>query len=254
MRSFRRYAFLLALVFAGSQVVLAQSTSSSSQTQTQTQPQTGQTPTLNQQEMTVQERIRMRRQQRREQAIHDTYGHLYEAYVGMGYLRFVPGPNRQRTTLYGWDTEFTRYYNVRLGVTADVRGYDGIAYVGLTCNCGVTRPKISQYDFMIGPAYRLMLRPKYSLAARVMGGYALGNFTGDTNGEGSICGTTGTSGCLLYPDGGTYAISADILGEYNVSPTLALRLSGTDHTTGFGSTMQNSRGFTGGLVYRFGKQ
>ncbi|MGH9600706.1 MAG: hypothetical protein ACRD27_12640 [Terracidiphilus sp.] len=255
MRSFLRFALLLAVAFAGAQVVLAQSTSSSSQTSTQTQAQAGQAPSLTQQEMTVQQRIRLRREQRRQQAIHDTYGHLYEVYVGMGYLRFTPGPHAQRTTLYGWDTEISRYYNVHLGITADVSGYDGIAYVGLSCNCGITRPKISQYDFMVGPTYRLMLTPKYSLAARVMGGYALGNFTGDTGPHGSICPTASyTNACLLYPDGGTYAISGDILGEYNVTPTVALRLSGTDHATGFGSTMQNSRGFSGGVVYRFGKR
>lgn len=198
--------------------------------------------------MTVQQRIRLRREQRRQQAIHDTYGHLYEAYTGMGYLRFVPGPSKQRTTLYAWDEGFSRYYNLHLGVTVDARGYYGIAYVGQNIfGSYLTRPKISNYGFLLGPTYRFMLRPKYSLAARVMGGGAFSNFSGDTNGRGSVA-------LGLYPDGSTYAISADIIGDYNVSPSLALRLSGTDYTTGFGSTVQNSRGFTGGIVYRFGKQ
>ena len=47
---------------------------------------------------------------RRAQAIQDVYSHLYEAYIGMGYMRFVPGPNQQRTTMYAWNAEFTRYY------------------------------------------------------------------------------------------------------------------------------------------------
>jgi hypothetical protein len=257
MRSFCRIALLLALPFAATHVVSAQSTSSSSQapaqaqspSQQQTQQQNGQTPSLNQQEMTVQERIRMRREQRRQQAIRDTYSHLYEIYTGMGYLRFTPGPSRQRVTLYAWDTGFTRYYNLHLGVTADVRGYYGTAFVGLNAasNSAITRPAISTYNFLIGPTYRLLLLPKYDIAARVLGGYAMGNFSGDTNGLGGPA-------LGLYPDGGTYAIDAGILGEYNVTPTFAMRLGGNDYITGFGSTMQNSVGFTGGFVYRFGKQ
>jgi hypothetical protein len=35
---------------------------------------------------------------------------------------------------------------------------------------------------------------------------------------------------------------------------MALRLGVNDFVTGFGSTMQNSVGFTGGVVLRFGKQ
>jgi hypothetical protein len=35
---------------------------------------------------------------------------------------------------------------------------------------------------------------------------------------------------------------------------MSIRLAGEDLATGFGSTIQNSVGFTGGFVYRFGKQ
>jgi len=251
MRSFRCLALLLALPFAAMHVVFAQSSSSSSQAPAlkQSQSQTGQTPSLNQQEMTVQERIRLRREQRRQQAIHDTYAHLYEIYTGMGYLRFTPGPSLQRVTLYGWDTGFTRYYSVRLGVTADVRGYYGSPFVGLNAetDSAITKPAISTYNFLLGPTYRLILHPKYSIAGRVMGGYALSDFSGDTNGYPS-------QDLGLWPDGNTFAASAAILGEYNVSPTFALRLGGNDFVTGFGSTIQNSVGFTFGFVYRFGKQ
>ncbi len=189
----------------------------------------------------------MRREQRRQQAIHDTYGHLYEVYTAMGYLRFKPGPSLQRTTLYAWDTGLTRYYNTRLGVTADVRGYYGTAYVGLNFTNSVTRPAISQYDFLLGPTYRFILHPKYSIAGRVMGGFATGDFSGDTNGF-------GPTALGLYPDGNTFAISAAILGEYNLTPSVGLRLGGNDFVTGFGSSIQNGVGFTGGFVYRFGKQ
>lgn len=245
MRSFVRLAFLLALAIPAAQNLPAQTSSSSSQAPAQA-PSQAQTPSLTQQQMTVQERIRMRREQRRQQAIRDTYSHRYDAYVGMGYLRFSPGPARQRVTLYAWDTGMTRYFNLHLGLTGDVRGYYGTPYVGLN-QFGLTRPAISQYDFLAGPTYRFMLHPKYALSARAMGGYALGNFSGDTDGLGSE--TLG-----MWPDGGTYAFTGGILGEYNVSPSFALRLGGNDFVTGFGSSTQNSVGFTGGFVVRFGKQ
>lgn len=257
MRSFVRLAFLLGLTVAAVPGVSAQTQSSSSQpaAQGQGQSQAQQTPSLTQQQMTVQERIRIRREQRRQQAIRDTYSHHYDFYLGMGYIRFTPGKYLQRVTMYAWDTGLTRYYNLHLGITGDVRGYYGTPFIypNPITNGAVSRPAISHYDFLVGPTYRFMLHPKYALSVRGMGGYAMGNFTGDTNGYGSIC-TPGTKSCYLWTDGGTYAFTGGILGEYNVSPGLALRLGANDLVTGFGSATQNSVGFTGGFVFRFGKQ
>jgi hypothetical protein len=97
------------------------------------------------------------------------------------------------------------------------------------------------------------MRPKYSLAAHALGGVAIGNFTSDTNGFGSIPNPNGP-GNLLYPDSTTYAFSGGILGEMNLSPNLSLRLAGEYVGTGFGSEQQNGFGFNYGFVYRFGKQ
>jgi hypothetical protein len=100
---------------------------------------------------------------------------------------------------------------------------------------------------MGGPVYRFYLQPKYSISGRVMGGWALGNFSGDTN-------KFGSTNLGMWPDGNTYAINGGLIGEYNVSPGFTLRLNGEYVGTGFGSTLQNSFGFTGGFIYRFGKQ
>jgi hypothetical protein len=245
MYSFRRLALSLALILPAAHVLLAQSSSSSTTPATQDQAQQ---PTSDeaQGQISVQARIRARREQRRSQAIHDTYSHQYEAYVGGDYLRFTPGPTLQRVTLYSWDTAFTRYYGEKLGVTVDGRGYYGTAYVGLN-PASITRPAISQYGVLAGPTYRFYLRPRYSLAGRVMGGVAFGNFSGDTSGF-------GTQVLGLYPDSKTYAIDGALLGEVNVSPSFSLRLGPEYYGTGFGSTMQNSVGFTYGFVFRFGKQ
>jgi hypothetical protein len=85
-----------------------------------------------------------------------------------------------------------------------------------------------------------------------MAGGAYGNFTGDTNGFGSICQTA--KSCLLYPSGFTFAGNASVIGEYNLTPSVAFKLAGEYHFTGFGSTVQASPGFTAGITYRFGKQ
>jgi hypothetical protein len=246
MRSFRCFALLLALAFPAMHAVLAQSSSSNPATaapgQDQAQPQA---PEQSPQQVSVQARIRARREARRAAAIHDAYAHRFETYGGMGYLRFQPGPSLQRLTFYSWETGLTRNFGERLGVNVEGRGYYGTAYVGLNPS-NITRPSISQYDLLGGPSYRFYAQPKYSVSGRVMGGLAYAKNSGDTNGFGAK--TLG-----LYPDGYTFAISASAMGEYNLTSNVALRLGPEYFMTGFGSTMQNSVGFNGGIVYRFGK-
>jgi hypothetical protein len=257
MVSVRPFALLLALLLPASTALVAQSFSSSiapeqAQEQAPAAPaapaaqENNQQPQLSAGELSVQARIRARRAQRRAQAIKDTYGNLYEVFVGGGYLRFTPGPKLQKVTLYSWDLAMTRYYSNHLGVTVDGRGYYGTPFVGVNLT-GITRPAISQYDVLGGPTYRFIAHPRYSIAGRVLGGIALGNFSGDTNGF-------GTQILGLYPDGNTYAVSGSIIGETNLTPNFSLRLSGDYFGTGFGSTMQNSVGFNYGFVYRFGKR
>ncbi len=265
MVSFRRLAILLVLSLPVMPAVQAQSSSSSSSNATPDQNQNlaqntpaggaQQSSSETQGQINVQERIRQRRAQRRATAIHDAYDHRWETYLDTGYLRFTPGPGLvagkplQRLTYYAWETGLTRFSNERLGYTLIGRGYFGTAYVGQsTYSQGYfTRPAISQYDVLGGPVYRFYLQPKFSIAGRVMGGWAHGNFSGDTNGiPPPLLG--------LYPDANTYAASASVIGELNIAPNIALKLAPEYFFTGFGSTVQASRGFTGGLVYRWGKQ
>jgi hypothetical protein len=245
MRSFRRFALLLALAFPAMHAVLAQSSSSTPPTPATGQAQAQQQSPDQTPQQSVQARIRARREARRAAAIHDAYSHRYETFADIGYLRFTPGPSLQRLTFYAWETGLTRNLNDRLGITVAGRGYYGTAYVGLNPS-SITRPAISQYDLLGGPSYRFYAQPRYSVSGRVMGGFAHANNSGDTNGFGAK--TLG-----LYPDGYTFAISASALGEYNLTPSVAFRLGPEYFVTGFGSTMQSSVGFTGGIVYRFGK-
>jgi hypothetical protein len=255
MSSFRPIALLLALVSPALSFGVAQSSASSASpaaadaqapaAQTQPQPQ-------NQPQLSVQARIRARREQRRATAIHDTYAHLYEGYIGAGYLRFTPGSTLQRVNEYNWNGGFTRYFNDRLGATLDGRGYYGTPFIEPqqgdppAGSVAQTKPAISQYSALIGPTYRFYLQPRYSISGRVMGGFAYGNFTSDTSGYGTLG--------VLYGDGPTFAASVSILGDYNLAPNIAIRVAPEYFLTGFGSSEQNNLGFTAGLVFRFGKQ
>jgi len=224
----------------------AQSSSSNPATPDQAQPPAAQA----QQNLSVQARIKARREKRRAQAIHDIYGHLYEAYVGAGYLRFTPGATLQRVNEYDWNVGFTRYYSERLGVTLDGRGYYGSPFIEPKANNqNITKPTISQYAALIGPTYRFYEQPKFSVSGRVLGGFAYGNFSGDTSGNTALATYLG-----LYPNASSYAASAAFIAEYNMSPHVGLRVAPEYYLTGFGSTTQNNLGYTAGIVVRFGKQ
>jgi hypothetical protein len=267
MYSLRRLALLLALasavipvlkaqspaVHADTPVLLADTSSSSSnldldaqQTPADPQSQPPQAQPATSPQLSVQARIRARREQRRATALHEAYDHLYELYVGAGYLRFTPGPALQRVNEYDWNVGVTRYFNRRLGATVDGRGYYGTPFISPNLT-GLTKPAISQYAVMGGPTYRFYLQPRYSISGRVLGGYSRGNFSGDTNGF-------GTALLGLYPDGSTFAASASIMGEYNLTPNVGLRVAPEYYVTGFGSTLQNNLGYTASIVVRFGKQ
>jgi hypothetical protein len=249
MYSFSRKAlFLVALVLFATVGSEAQSSTTEPQ-QPATSPSTqsgAAQPTPTQSSMSVQARIKARREQRRTAAIKEVYTHLYEAYGGTGFTRTLPGPGYQHFNLYSWDIGVSRYFSERLGVTLDGRGSYGTAYIGNNAY-NVNHPAISQYSGMIGPTYRFILQPRYSVSARVLGGGVFGNFSGDTDGF-------GTKLLGLYPDGAAFAISASVPLEYNVSPQMGVRIAPEYLATGFGSTVQNGYGLTGGVVFRWGKQ
>ena len=271
MSSFRRFTLLLALVFAAATNAQAQSsTSSSSQTDQAQPPSTAvQDAAQSQGALSVQARIRARRAQRRAAAIHEAYAHRYEAYTGFAYLRFVPGPGSPAVAAtsttpaephgpglehaheYAWNVGVTRYFDERLGLTVDGRGYYGTAYVYLNqeTNSAITNPAISQYAALAGPTYRFYLQPRFSVSGRVLAGIEKGNFSGDVNHSPQEAVALG-----LWPDGYTFAASASIPVEYNLTPKIGLRVAPEYYFTGFGSTVQYTRGFSTGIVFRLGKQ
>ena len=247
----RRIALLLTLSIVAASPALAQGSTSSSNPAAPAQA--GQsTEAGSPGQLSVQARIKARRAQRRAAAIHEAYSHRYEEYTGMALLRFEPGAKLERAWDYAWNVGFTRYFDERLGVTVDGRGYYATAYTGINYLGGTnpyTNPAISQYAALAGPTYRFYVLPKYSVSARVLGGIEHGNFSANTDHS------TFTSTALgLWPDGYVFAAVASLPIEYNLTPNVGLRVDPEYYFTGFGSTIQSSRGFTTGIVYRFGKQ
>jgi hypothetical protein len=254
MFSFRRS--FLTLAFAASASLVLQSPALSAQASSSSQPAdpapqsaptAAQAPSQGQ--LSVAARIKARREARRAAAIKEIYSHLYDLNIGTGYLRFHPGPSLQRLNEYDWDVTVSRYYSERFGVAVDARGSFGKAFIPPISNpaSAVPHPEISQFAGMIGPTYRFLLNPKYSISGRVLAGGGYGHFSGDLGHFTPIS-------LNLYPDGASPVISASIPIEYNVSPALGIRLAPEYVFTKYGSETQNSLGYTAGVVVRWGKQ
>lgn len=237
---YRRYSLLLlALLFAPFAVAQTGATQQPAQ---QSAPQAS-TPQQVDPTVSVQARIRQRRILRTAQLVHEVYDHKYEAYFGGGYLRFLPG-NLQHTNEEAWNLGVTRYFDRNLGITVDARGLYGSAY---TYNnpYNIHNPTIYQIAGTAGPQYRFYKRPHVGISGRVMAGVLYGNQTGDTRNLGTQL--------RLYPNATAAAVTAGLPIDFNVSPKLAVRLTPEYFLTTLGSTTQNNRGFTAGIVYRFGK-
>ena len=194
----------------------------------------------------AQARVEMRRRQRQQLIIEDTYSHKYEVYFGGGYLRFRPGAYLQHLNETAWNVGATEWVRPKLGITADVRGYYGTAYTGINAD-QVFKPSISEYTFMAGPQYRFYAAQKWSVSAQVLAGLGHGNFNTGTGGfPSSITG--------LWPDGNAFSVSAGVPVDYNLSPGLAIRLTPGYLLTDFGSTAEGNPGFTAGVLYRWGRR
>ena len=194
----------------------------------------------------AQDRINARRQARVQQTIRETYGNKFETYFGGGYLRFHPGDAKQHNNEGGWNVGITDYLNPKLGVTADLRGYYGTAYIGNN-PYGIFLPSISQYSFLFGPQYRVYMKPKWAVTLQGLAGFGHGNFDTGTGGlPASYLG--------LYSNGTAFNLSLGVPVDYNLSPGLAIRVTPLYMLTTYGSSTQNNLGFNAGVAYRFGKR
>jgi hypothetical protein len=196
----------------------------------------------------AQARIHARREQRKQRVVQDTYSHKFEVYGGGGYVRFRPGSSLQHINESAWNAGFTDYLRGRLGVTADIRGYYGTAFI--TPNIyNIFKPSITQYTYMAGPQYRIVAREHWAIGGQGLAGVSKGNFSASTSGvpPGTAIG--------LWANGTNFSAGVGVPVDYNLGPSLAVRLEPTYWFTTFGSSTQTKNiGFTSGLVYRFGRQ
>jgi hypothetical protein len=247
--------FLIGLAIPG---LTAQNSTSGSQAPAQSQPspesqQPAQTQPENPQQNQIrlaqeaQARIRARRQQRTEHVIQDTYSHKFEIYGGGGYTRFRPGSSLQHINESAWNGGFTDYLWGRLGLTADLRGYYGTAFV-YPNPYNLFKPSISQYTFMGGPQYRIIRREHWTVGVQGLIGGSRGNFNANSaNLPGTYIG--------MWSNGTTFSAAVGVPIDYNIAPGLAFRIQPDYWLTTFGNTTQiKNLGFTSGLVFRFGRQ
>jgi hypothetical protein len=243
-----RIALVLGLSLAASHVVLAQQSSSTDRAAEQlkqAQVESSLPP------LTVEARIKARREQRRRQVLQDTYGHRMEIFAGSGMLNFLAGSTHvHKANETVWAGGVTRYFTPRLGAGGEFRANFGHPFVEpQPYNSNFTHPLVNQYELLIGPTYRFYLHPKYSVSGRVMAGFSHGHFSGAMSNDQTLSTYLG-----LYPDSTAFAGSVAVIGEYNVSPAFALRVAPEFAPTTFGSTVQANFGGTAGFVFRFGKQ
>jgi hypothetical protein len=239
--------FLAVLVIPG---LRAQTSSSTPTAQTTAPAQTEENPQQNQVRLAqeAQARIHARREARKQKVVEDTYSHKFEVYGGGGYTRFRPGSTLQHINESAWKGGFTDYLWGRLGLTGDLRGYYGTAFI--TPNIyNIFKPSISEYTFMAGPQYRIVRREHWAIGAQALVGAAKGNF----NASGSLIPPGTFVG--LWPGGMSVSFAVGVPVDYNIAPGLAVRLQPGYWLSTFGSSTQvKNLGFQSGLVYRFGRQ
>ena len=195
----------------------------------------------------AQARVHARREQRKQRIVQDTYSHKFEVYGGGGYTRFRPGASLQHINESAWNGGFTDYLWGRLGLTADLRGYYGNAFIPPN-PYNIFKPSISEYAFMAGPQYRFVRREHWAISGQVLVGAAKANFYANSaEFPGTLVG--------LWSKGTDVSFAATVPIDYNISPGLAFRIQPGYWLTTFGSTTQvKNLGWNAGLVYRFGRR
>ncbi len=208
------------------------------------------TPSAEAQSTRIHRETNANRRARIARQIKETYTHRWEVGGGGGYLRFRSGQFTQKNSEIAFWVDTSYFFNQKLGVTGELRGYYGNAKIPNYTQFAalVGNPEISEYPFMAGPTYRFMLHQHYDVSAFALGGAAIGKFDGDTKGIPST--TLG-----FWPSATArpaFSVGANV--DINLFPNLAFRIAPNYMGTTFGGTLQNNLGVNLGLVYRFGRQ
>ncbi len=191
------------------------------------------------------------RKARTARQIAETYTHRWEVGGGGGYLRFRSGQNTQKNSEIDFWLNTSYYFNRKLGITGELRGNYGNAkpLEGVSnADNVVAYPQISEYPFMAGPTYRVLLHQRYGIGLFALGGTAIGKFDGDThNFPSTLFGFWPSTNARP-----AFSVGANF--DVNLFPNLAFRIAPNYMGTTFGGDLQNNLGVNLGLVYRFGRQ
>jgi hypothetical protein len=171
---------------------------------------------------------------------YDIYGGLASSHFNAG-PALIPGAN-----LGGFDVQGTDWLTMRLGVTANIRGYYGTT--GVVPNpYNIHGPFIMEHLFMGGASYR---GPKNEHAALTFHGLVGGSY-GVFN-SAIDQGLTGPN-LGLFNNGTTLAVAAGGSLDLNRSPKFSLRISPDYLLTRFGGVSQNEFAVSVGILYRLKK-
>jgi hypothetical protein len=171
---------------------------------------------------------------------YDLYGGLASSHFNAG-PALIPGAN-----LGGFDLQGTLWFGMRLGATANVRGYYGTT--GVVPNpYNIHGPFIMEHLFMAGPSIRGPKNEHAALTFHALVGGSYGVFNSAIN-----QGLTGPN-LGLFNNGFTLAAALGGSLDLNRSPRLSVRLSPDYLLTRFGGVSQNEFAISIGILYRLRK-
>jgi hypothetical protein len=171
---------------------------------------------------------------------YDLYGGLASSHFNAG-PALIPGAN-----LGGFDLQGTLWFGMRLGATANVRGYYGTT--GVVPNpYNIHGPFIMEHLFMAGPSIRGPKNEHAALTFHALVGGSYGVFNSAIN-----QGLTGPN-LGLFNNGLTLATALGGSLDLNRSPRLSVRLSPDYLLTRFGGVSQNEFAISIGILYRLRK-
>jgi hypothetical protein len=172
------------------------------------------------------------------------YRNKYDVYGGFASSHFNAGPALiPGANLGGVDVQGTMWLSMRLGATANIRGYYGTT--GVVPNpYGIQGPFIFEHLFMAGPSIRGPKNERAALTfhALVGGSYGVFNSAIDQGLSGPNLG--------LFDNGVALATALGGSLDLNRSPKFSLRISPDYLLTRFGGVSQNEFAISIGVLYR----
>jgi hypothetical protein len=175
------------------------------------------------------------------------YRNKYDIYGGFASSHFNAGPSLiPGANLGGFDVQGTLWLKMRLGATANVRGYYGTTGV-IPNSYGIHGPFVMEHLFMAGPSIRGPKNEHAALTfhALVGGSYGVFNSAVDNGATAPALG--------LFNNGVTLATAVGGSLDLNRSPRWSLRISQDYLLTRFGGVSQNEFAISVGVLYRFRK-